>query len=417
MFRDRQLTGVPWEVNYWTLTQPPISRYVMGAAIRASGNEIPPLDVTHRIEEARGPNRERYLDPAFYQDEKRLAEERRVDRPRPEVLRAARAPMVVFGAGAAVLLFLIGRALGGIVGGIVAAALLLWTPLALQLVPRAHAEAPLMFFTLLGLYLALLAARAATTPCAASYLRLGALVGVVVGIAGATKLSATLAMATLGAFACWALAVRWWAARRAPTARLDAGAPVATLAADRSWRWAALAAALSLVMFVAVNPFLWQDPVGRTLAMLRFRQQEMFGQRALNPELAVPEDLPTRVGLLLSEAFVERMPIGRRTGLPIEAGLALLGAGWLAWRALRARRDGGLVGPEALTLAWALATVVGTAPNLGIEWDRYYLPTLTIGLVLVGVGADALVAASGRATRPRRPPATDPVGATAAAPS
>jgi hypothetical protein len=274
-----------------------------------------------------------------------------------------------------------------------------------------------MFFTLLGLYLALLAARVATSARTPRYLILGASSGVVAGIAGATKLSATLAMATLGAFACWALAVRWRAARRAATARGGAGMPAIVLAADRSWRWAALAAVLSLVVFVAVNPFLWQDPVGRTLAMLRFRQQEMFGQRALNPELAVPEHLTTRVGLLLSEAFYERMPIGRRTGLPVEAVLATLGAGWLAWRALRAHDNGGLVGPEALALAWALATVVGTAPNLGIEWDRYYLPTLTVGLMLVGVGADALVGIIGRATRPRRPPASGPERAPAVAQS
>ena len=160
VFRDGQLGGAPWDETYWTLTQPPVTRYILGAAIRLSGNPVPPVDLEHRGEEARGPNRERFLDPAYYRDERRLAEARRVDRPSPAVLQAGRIPMALFGAGAAVLLFLVARTLSGLVGGLVAAAGLLAAPLALQLLPRAHAEGPLVFFTLLGLYLGVRAARA-----------------------------------------------------------------------------------------------------------------------------------------------------------------------------------------------------------------------------------------------------------------
>ena len=46
---------------------------------------------------------------------------------------------------------------------------------------------------------------------------------------------------------------------------------------------------------------------------------------------------------------------------------------------------GGLVSAEAVVGVWALALVVGSGLNLGIDWDRYYLPTTAVGLVLAGV--------------------------------
>nr|MBA2451272.1 hypothetical protein [Chloroflexota bacterium] len=144
VFLDRDFGGPAWEESYWTLTQPSVPRYILGAAIWLSGNPIPRLDPSHRVQEVRGPDRERFWDPRTYQDERRLAEERRVERPRSSQLLAARVPMALLGAGAVALLFLVGRVLGGPLAGLVASLGLLLAPLTLALVPRAHAEAPLL---------------------------------------------------------------------------------------------------------------------------------------------------------------------------------------------------------------------------------------------------------------------------------
>ena len=413
VFLDRDFGGPVWEESYWTLTQPSVPRYILGAALWLSGNPIPRLDPSHRIQEVRAPDRERFWDPRTYQDERRLAAERRVERPGSSQLLAARVPMALLGAGAVALLFLVGRALGGPLAGLVASLGLLLAPLTLALVPRAHAEAPLLFFTLLGLYLGVRAAGGNPSPDPLpgaergdvgavrepplqpgagewgggrgwpAWLVPGLLAGLATGLAAASKLTGLLGVAALGGFAVWALLARSWS---------SAGAA-------RSWRWAALAAAVGLVVFVAVNPFLWPDPVGRTAAMLEFRRQELFGQRALNAGDAVPEDLGERATLLLWRSFVGEAPLARRTGLPLDAPLAAIGAGLLAWRALRGRREGGLVGPEAFALVWIATFLVGTAPNLGLDWQRYYLPTVALGLLLVGVGAEALLRAALRRSR------------------
>jgi hypothetical protein len=425
VFLEGTLAGPPWEETYWTLTQPSLPRYILGAAIWLSGNPMPRLDLDHRIEEVRGPDRERYWDPATYRNERRLAEERRIERPQAGQLAAARIAMALLGAGAVLLLFLLGLALSGPVAGLVASLGLLAAPLALTLLPRAHAEAPLLFFTLLGLYLGVRAAKGnlsldpsnlpAQPPLpegkgvhplpfregglGGRLVLLGLLAGGATGLGAASKLPAALGLVALGAFAVWSLATRAWSS-----------AP----AAGRSWRWSALAAAAGVVVFVAVNPFLWPDPVGRTRAMFEFRRQELVGQRALNADDAVPEGLVERGTLLLRRTFITEAPLAARTGLPLDAVLAAVGAGVLGWRAVRTRRrpplrGPGLVGPEAFVLAWIATFLVGTAPNLGLDWERYYLPTVALGLILVGVGADALLGpAIGWGRNRRRPSPADP---------
>jgi hypothetical protein len=399
VFLDRSVAGPPWEETYWTLTQPPITRYVLGGAIWLSGNPIPRVDLEHRIEEVRGPNRERFLDPRTFEDEDKLAEDRRIERPRSEVLHAARVPMALFGAGAVLLLLLVGNALAGPAAGLVASLGLLWAPLTMTLLPRAHAEAPLLFFILLGLYLGVLAARRVREgdggrAGAASSAPTGVLTGIAIGFGAATKLPAVLGIAALGAFAVWSFVI---------------GRTRLGRAFGSAWRWSALAAVLGLLVSIAINPFLWPDPVGRTYAMLQFRQQELVGQRTLNLESAVPENLAVRSALLLERTFVGEMPIARRTGLPLDAILAVIGTVALGWRALRDRAAGGLIGPETLALAWIATFLAGTAPNLGLDWQRYYLPTVGLGLVLVGVGAETLLGWLLRAIRTsRRAPSSRP---------
>ena len=175
---------------------------------------------------------------------------------------------------------------------------------------------------------------------------------------------------------------------------------------ERSWRWSALAAVVGLVVFLIVDPFLWPDPIGRTRAMLQFRQQEMFGQRTLNEELAVPEGS----GRAWSSCCAARRSTSRgrpvASGVPLEGVLMAVGAGVVAARIWRARRAGSLVGAEAVLGTWMLVMIVGTAPNLGIDWDRYYLPIVALGLIFAGVGTASLVDGARRIVSRRRAPTT-----------
>ena len=94
-FLKHELTGPNWAPNYYTLTQPMLSRFILGAGIRFAGLTPPPLDIHHREADVNPATRGRYLERETYRDERRLAEERRIDRPSNAQLQAARAPMIL----------------------------------------------------------------------------------------------------------------------------------------------------------------------------------------------------------------------------------------------------------------------------------------------------------------------------------
>lgn len=375
LFVERRLSGPPWEPAYWTLTQPPMAHYLLGVGLWARGIQPPALNLRYREAEVNPATRARYLERETYRDERRIAEERRIDRPSQAVLEAARAPMLLLAALGVGALYVLGRVLAGPIAGLSAACLLLLTPAMQTLLPRAHAEAPLLFFSVTALLAAVLAARTAPRPAALGW---GGLCGLCAGLAAASKLTGMLEVLALGTLAVGAM-LAWFASGGRD--RLSA----------RTWQWAGLAAGLALLVFVAVNPFLYRDPIGRTRAMLEFRQQEMFGQVALNEAEAVDPQLMRRLALVVDRTFQDLAPISRRTGLALDVALALLGTAGLALRTARLGFPRGAFSAEAVFLVWTVVVGAGLAVNLGLDWSRYYMPTLTLAAVLAGVGVATLV--------------------------
>lgn len=372
-FVQHQLRGPAWEPHYLTLTQPMLSRFILGAAIRGAGLEPPRLNIRYREAEVNPATRGRYWERETYRDERKLAEERRVDRPSAQVLQAARAPMTALAIMGAGLLFLIGRLLAGSVAGLAAAGVAIWNPTMLTLLPRAHAEAPLYVATLGALLLGLLAARSAPDR-RAIWLGLGS--GVMVGLAVSAKLTGVLIMAGLASYAGVALVL--WLIRR-------------SLGTAVAWRWSTLAVIVAMALTVLLNPFLYPNPVGRLQDMLAFRQQEMFGQAVLSENEAVPPGLQVRLQLLGERALVELATLNKRTGIPLDVPLVALGLAALVVSMLRQRRLESLLGPESFMILCCLVGVLGLAPNLGLDWARYYMPALTLTSVLLGVGVATLL--------------------------
>ena len=68
--------------------------------------------------------------------------------------------------------------------------------------------------------------------------------------------------------------------------------------------WSVATGLLTVAVWVGVNPFLWPDPVGRTVSMLTQQQSIMVEQGAMfgNP---VDAPLPARIGLAAYRTFVE----------------------------------------------------------------------------------------------------------------
>src|SRR5262249_12901596 len=127
--------------------------------------------------------------------------------------------------------------------------------------------------------------------------------------------------------------------------------------------------------FVASYPYLWPDPLGRSLALFHFRAEEMATQASAWPEMAVPTRLEalrrtannfseryTLSDVLAQHLLGSRAP---RIARQIELLLALIG---IVLIAAAAARDGPF-GPRALAFAVLAGQCVVTLLGMRSEFD------------------------------------------------
>jgi 4-amino-4-deoxy-L-arabinose transferase-like glycosyltransferase len=346
-------------------THPMISRYLMGGWLWLQG-----------YDERRLPNRS-------YRWSLSLEENRRQGRVPSEALLAhARAPMVASGAGAIVVLYLLGRVLAGVTAGLVTAGLAIASPSAQEHLVRARPDPPFAFFFLLALLLGVLGVRRRRDGGLAIWWAVA--VGLALGLAVGSKLTAVLSLATVVG---WGMLVAILAARRRGAVSemgWRAGLGRAWVA-GRGW---ALAVTVAGALFVASNPHLYPDPVLHTIHLFAHRAEQGEAARHQRPEV-------TTASVLEGVRFVLDGSVGRGSlsgsrGLPIEAALAAAGTVALAATTWRAWWRSGDVAASGLVLVTTLAYVVGTVAFLPVMWGRYLLPTVLLGALFSGLGAVAV---------------------------
>jgi hypothetical protein len=220
----------------------------------------------------------------------------------------------------------------------------------------------------------------------------GVLAGVLLGLAFASKLTAIIAIVAIVLWGAWVLLGGALAEYLPIPVRLTTGGE------RRSLVWALLVVGVGLVTFVATNPFLYRDPIGRTLLLFQNRQTEMRAQAEIDPERAVTS-IGASARLVWRNSLVEDTWSDSRLHRPVEAVLAVIGLGWLALRAVRHRA-------EMMTLLWVVGFFGGVTVGLGYVLDHYFVPTATMGLILTGLtvgwGAQVAWSATRRISRRRQ---------------
>jgi hypothetical protein len=264
------------------------------------------------------------------------------------------------------------------VAGLAAAALLIPHPLSIYLSSLAGSDALVSLFVAWAALAAMAMAQRPTWPRAV-------LLGVMLGLGGAAKLS-PLALVVPLAGAGLILAILGWRGRS--TAAAHDG--------ELGWRLM-VQPAIAAVTFIAVFPYLWPDPIRRTVALFDFRAAEMYNQGAIWEELRVngPIDATRRIIHWLGEVDsvtgqgidVVAKLFGT-TWKPMGLDLVLAGIGALILLALTIR--------QGLGSRWAMASIVlGGQVALVIlgmraDFSRYLLPVLVATTVCGGLVAGAL---------------------------
>jgi Dolichyl-phosphate-mannose-protein mannosyltransferase len=351
-FIERDVVGPAWQPNYLVLTQPPVGRYLIGFGLWLQG---------WTPEQLNG----RYAADRSYQTNVAAG-----NLPGPALLMAARRVSFVLAVGSALLIYGVAREMAGPVAGLTAFGLTVFNPLLSTLWTRALGEAPLAFFSLLALLLALKAVSRLSGP------RVGPAVGagVALGLATATKLSGILCGIGFAAFAALRELVTWYRLRRVPHVL--------------PWLYLGVVA---VSVFIFANPLLYPDPVTRSAMLFWYRRDEMQQQRLYAPTRAAPDTLGGRAQVTAQRVFGTYA--SGRGSLPVPvladsilfvAGLALLLVS--VSREAAARR----LGRATLFLCWLVAAYVVVVVNLGVDSSHYYVQLITGNIVV-----EALAVAGG----------------------
>ena len=368
-----------WTTDFYARTNPTVPKYVFWAGLTLSGHVVTDLKLQEEFER----------------------NWRRGDVLREEVpdgaLRATRTVSALFGALAAACLFYAAQRLGGPIAGLVAVVLFLGHPDVAYHGRVGLPDSMLWFFMILALPVSWRAvaayrrflvsnAGAAGAKGLLVFLAFAALVpGVVVGLATGTKVNGALA----------GLAYAGTMAVAASTARPGEAEGL------RRWVPAALAvlaaAAVSLVLFVAINPSYYHQPFGRIRETLRLyadwtvKQQVEPGGGLLDPMERI-----STVGVYTLRG--PRSPLAALIGEPgswLSSLGFLFGILFLARNAASFRKAGLEPGrvdrptDAAATLVWTACCIVGLTLWLPLAWVRYLLLPYLAVCLLTGIGLAA----------------------------
>jgi hypothetical protein len=332
----RDPTGIYWRDSELMQGQPPLGSYLTGLGLLLQGRDL----------DTNG-----FYNFHFSEHWNR----RHGNLPEESDLAAARQTNSVIGALIAASVYLIARGLSNAAAGIAAAALLIPHPLSIYLSSLGGSDGLVSLLVAWSILAAMALSQRPSWPRAL-------VLGVLLGLGGAAKLS-PLALAIPAAAAGVLLVVHGWRGSGTSAAH------------DGSLGWRLLPQpAIATAVFIITYPYLWPDPVGRTIGLLKFRALEMYNQGVIWSELKIngPIDALGRIGHWLGD-------VDSVTGQAVGVVLAPFGITW---------RPMGF--DLVLAVIGALVLVVLAIHNgLGSRWG---MAALMLGgqvaLVVLGMRAD-----------------------------
>lgn len=344
---------------YWmdqdlTQGQPPMGSYVTGLGLLLQGRDVETNELW-----------------SFHFSEAWNIRHGRM--PAPEDHVAARQTNAVIGALIVVGVYFIAKQLTNRVGGVLGALLLIPHPLAIYLSSLAGSDALLGLFVVLSTLAAIALARYPNWWWAV-------LLGVLLGLGGSTKLSPMLIALPLAALGVVLII---------GATRLRG--PEANRVTAIGWRLVPLPA-VAFATFVFVYPYLWPDPIGRTVTLFAYRSQEMESQSRIWANLAVPNSAAAlgRIGYWLGDVdststeimsmIADWLGATWRPG-GIDLLFALAGGLILAYLVIKH----GLASPWALAAVVMGAQVGAVVVGMRADFQRYLIPVLIVAAVCGGV--------------------------------
>ena len=368
-----------WQADFYARTNPPVAKYVFGAALAAAGWHVR----DQRLQEDFG---------SLWRTRDVLR--RKVPDP---MLRVARGVSAAYGALVCALLFWIGQRAGGPIAGLLAALLLLTNPNFLAAARRGLTDTIVLFHLTLIVPASLWSVRTLRERSGwGRLLAMTALVpGVVVALATGSKMNGALSGPVYAVSLVLAALVEPGAWRRG---RLVA----------RSVLAAGLTAVVAVAVLVALDPTLYDRPLARLLESFVVWGDWMVKQQ-IDPGFAL---FDVRERAAFASVLALRTPGVVRPRLVgvLESNLLIvgfcLGLASLAAASLRQTRTAATApaaGDAIVVLCWIVGVVAGVTLWMPVARYRYALPpivaislTAAIGLAVLPRAGRLIVAAARR---------------------
>lgn len=363
--------GSTWQDYYITRGQPPLGSYMIGIGQLIQGGDLHPnlvWDFYYGFDS--GPDAWNPGAGAM---------------PSPENLDKGRNTSAFVGALVVVAAYFLFAGLTNRVGGALGGAILLFHPLQEYVSAQSLSDNLLNLTFALALIAGLRLARTLSWTSAA-------MLGIFLGLGGATKLTPlllTLPLAALGAF----LFIRPRLLPRLSThSRRD----------RMLGRMLMLQPVIGFCSFVAVYPYLWPNPIVRTYNLFNFRRVEMANQASINENVQVETRLEAlgRIGRRLGTEFQSYSHLQDRLNgwfgwtldiRGIDLIVALVGLGFIILLVMR----NGFSSPAGLVAIIAAAEAGAIVAGLRSDLYRYYVPLILVEClsisVTIGVFWQALV--------------------------
>jgi phosphatidylserine synthase len=340
-----------WDESYWTVTQPPLPRYWIGLGRGIGGFGVSDLNM-----------------PWVWQKDfpANVAEGRK---PSEQLLWWSRFPMGVLAAFAIFIGFLILEKLQGRLLGYFGVLLCLLSSYFPIMLSRAMGEASLLA-AIAGVLLVsdwLLRRSINQDKLEKSYFYFF-LLGIIIGFAQSSKLNGLFA---IGAGFAFALIVAF-RVRQDGTKKGRFAVPFLILIFS------------TLITFILLNPFLWKDPIGRTLIMYHNRVVEMRGQQLDYSDTKI-EGFNERINIITSRIFQDYAAFHFEGALWINILFFLIGFSYLVVKTFQ-YLQGADLNPTA-----SVIFLVGGATSLPslftpLDWDRYYLLPVYFSTLIIAMG-------------------------------
>ncbi len=349
-----------WADYYITQGQPPLGNYLMGLGLWLQGRDLD----TNAVWDFHYDEEWNILHGAM---------------PESADLDAGRRTNAVVGALVVVCVYFLASRFTNRVGGFAAGFLLSIHPLHLRLSSQALSDELLALLLMLSF---LMAWRFARSPGIGSAVLLGTLLG----LGGAAKLSPLLLSIPLAlygvAWLAWKLQRGGWSALAWERARFG-------------WLLT-IQPGIAFLAFVAANPYLWPNPIGRTLDIANFRRQEMDGQSSAWPIAGVDGPLVAfqRTGRRFNLDYSSSLRIQNwwadtwnTTASHVSLDVVVMCAGIVVLIALVVKH--GLWSPQGLTTFLMAASSAAIIAGMGVDFYRYFLPLLIVAATCFGIAIGA----------------------------